>query len=1189
MSEKSSNSFLRALGLVPSPSPAPQENETLAIEHDDNELFDFEDVSDEQFLLLIKNQVTSFVQEWAEVHDSSTSSFITKNLTPDILEQSNLEHAKALELSQQLESMHDSDSNLVSLIEVLFQLYGGQINNNEDSPSSTYSADFDSFALIENLPWWKTFRERLQNQGESDFLKKWRDGYMSAFDEQVKISYGRTGRAGRFFSIVLPDSLLKKRGEKQLVKLEKRLKRFTKELKPSFLEGLKHKIKSLFDPSIIVNIDRTDRYHKKQEDYQIILDYLQNTSMPTSQRINEIFNFLESQGIKYPKQIGNQISRFKAIHEMTDSYIDAKHDSKLFALLYILIITFKVAPLSSEDTDKLLEEVKKFSADTSDSVKEAFQTWLVDEMPELSKQVVLSLAQFIPSTALAEFSLSPEFRSFMGEIENSTVTLETANSFSQALIEYAKNGRPELDLSIYTPQQQEELLALQDVENPYYQSVEQLFDNATVFYQQTYFDQYGIEPLPLTWQNHPDAVTTSQIMTGLTEHSLEDALYSPLFSEDVQTILARSGDSFMELDHVVDLYTALYPGREFSEQQVAQNLADYHIFILEHYANTNQPVSISTLLGYALVQNEGDVSAALWDVTIAIKTLTRNNIFDFSINGSADSGLLFSQLIADPFSEGATATDLITIIPPDWWDITFYNEGELGYKEYDPADRAGITYHILNLLALRTTLPSESILLGTIYESIFFASNNEYGDTKVEQQIRYLSQNIHSFEQIVETYQSSSNEVQSLSNSDSTVSLEEFILNQDSEFRNLPQSVQVVLLSNAIGSNEQIADSIFRNNIDLSADILTYTLSYSFIDEDQSNNPVEVYLSLVEEGILEPFDFMTALMNSNHFAQNIYSNIDYYYNALDLTSSDLKQLLQTHEPINWSEFMLTISNNTIFMQELNIEGDEAFQAIILQQPKGIGVILKTYDDAWSHIFSLQQLAESLQALYEQSLSQDSESSDSEIIRLINAYPKLSEYMSIDDQMLEKIILMYPPGIVDNFENYWSAYLSLDELVNLVKSSTQAGGTYLYYYNKMLTTNFLFLLENDIDVLAELVDVNSVNMLLDEIEIQGSKIEDYYSLLQIYTVIQQLPETQAGDIARLYFSFPDFFIQLPTELLYEESLVTKVLEYSPDMYVGHYYPSDQFPEIQQQIESQLQELYPDDWQEILSQGLLLQQS
>ena len=172
------------------------------------------------------------------------------------------------------------------------------------------------------------------------------------------------------------------------------------------------------------------------------------------------------------------------------------------------------------------------------------------------------------------------------------------------------------------------------------------------------------------------------------------------------------------------------------------------------YNEHHEPMPIDEFLAYALEKNDGDMHAALWDITIATKFLTRNNPVTGELNQDAYSGWFALTLLEDPFSPHYTAADVSGILSDrQYWDLGYFGqEGNIGNKDFDPANISGTPYHMLNLIALMGELPTSSPVAGLFYDWFYLSiGENDHGYEKLSGQVQYLSNNLGPIKQYLDS------------------------------------------------------------------------------------------------------------------------------------------------------------------------------------------------------------------------------------------------------------------------------------------------------------------------------------------------------------------------------------------------------------------------------------------------------
>ena len=283
-------------------------------------------------------------------------------------------------------------------------------------------------------------------------------------------------------------------------------------------------------------------------------------------------------------------------------------------------------------------------------------------------------------------------------------------------------------MEYYPPDLRDDLLALYTKENPDYQSGVDLLLSAISLYGK-----------PVFWRPHPEALRLQDVAQQYSDGELS-SVEDVSLTENIVMVKFWSASPFGGADDVVSLYSAIHPDmQEATAEDIQVYFADYFGYLFSHYSETGERMPMDALISYALVKNDGDVHAALWDATIATKLLARNTMSSWYGNRAVPySGWLTTKLLEDPFSRHYTAADVAKLLPEDqYWNT------ESGTKDFDPANLAGI-YHYLNLLATMGEFPASGPAVGLMKEWFGPAGGKEYeyGNERLQSQLQYFSESL---------------------------------------------------------------------------------------------------------------------------------------------------------------------------------------------------------------------------------------------------------------------------------------------------------------------------------------------------------------------------------------------------------------------------------------------------------------
>ncbi|KKS87938.1 MAG: seg, partial [Microgenomates group bacterium GW2011_GWC1_43_11] len=390
-------------------------------------------------------------------------------------------------------------------------------------------------------------------------------------------------------------------------------------------------------------------------------------------------------------------------------------------------------------------------------VHSAVEWLLTAESGEKTLQVIELFAlfgfQYVPEETFYDSTVLSAVEQFMNS-PSSDALRELIGSFFHALVFPSDAGDAfGYSLSYYPGDIRDDLRDLYTKTNPQHQSAVDILSHTIDAYEES-AKAKGETPIPVYWHKHPDALKLQDIASQISYGDMEYLDQYPL-SDDLDTIQTLSDNAIESYTAIASLYASLHPEiqDEFvTEDAVRSYFSDYFGFIFSQYQDTHQPLSISDLLAYALEKNRGDMHGALWDATIAVKLLTRNDVNSGEYNGDYYSGWLTIMMLQDPFSFHYTARDLAQLLPASkYWNFDYGDESvymgvsetsEGGDKDFDPANIAGMQYHTLNLWALQGEFPV-SVPVAGLFKDWFLGSyqESEYGWQRLREQIRYMQEN----------------------------------------------------------------------------------------------------------------------------------------------------------------------------------------------------------------------------------------------------------------------------------------------------------------------------------------------------------------------------------------------------------------------------------------------------------------
>ena len=121
-----------------------------------------------------------------------------------------------------------------------------------------------------------------------------------------------------------------------------------------------------------------------------------------------------------------------------------------------------------------------------------------------------------------------------------------------------------------------------------------------------------------------------------------------------------------------------------------------------------EPISVSEALAYFLYENKGDLKESMWDTTLLLKVLARNDVDTLFSNNTFDKAEKLAYLFKDEFSPKISHNWLMEqfskgIIPKD---SPLYQSGAMeneSGKNFMPINKDGTYYHVMNILTWSAT------------------------------------------------------------------------------------------------------------------------------------------------------------------------------------------------------------------------------------------------------------------------------------------------------------------------------------------------------------------------------------------------------------------------------------------------------------------------------------------------------
>ncbi len=146
-------------------------------------------------------------------------------------------------------------------------------------------------------------------------------------------------------------------------------------------------------------------------------------------------------------------------------------------------------------------------------------------------------------------------------------------------------------------------------------------------------------------------------------------------------------------------------GRDWDQAtKIASNrLRDAVTWFEKRRVENGKPLSVSEVIAYFLYQNDGDLKTSLWDSTLLLKVLVRNDIDTLRVNDSLDGAEKIAYLFEDEFSPRISHNWLMRqfstqTIPKD---SPLYASGAMDFdqwKNFMPINKDGTYYHVMNII-----------------------------------------------------------------------------------------------------------------------------------------------------------------------------------------------------------------------------------------------------------------------------------------------------------------------------------------------------------------------------------------------------------------------------------------------------------------------------------------------------------
>lgn len=182
--------------------------------------------------------------------------------------------------------------------------------------------------------------------------------------------------------------------------------------------------------------------------------------------------------------------------------------------------------------------------------------------------------------------------------------------------------------------------------------------------------------------------------------------------------------------------------------KIASNrLKDALKYLEEKRDSNREPLSVSEALAYFLYKNGGDLKESMWDTTLLLKVLARNDIDTLFSNNTYDKAERLAHLFKDEFSPRISHNWLMEqfskgVIPKD---SPLYQSGamdNMSGKNFMPIAKDGTYYHVMNILTWAATCMDpwvvKSLVTAYYNEQNFGGTDHrtEHGIDKVQADIK---------------------------------------------------------------------------------------------------------------------------------------------------------------------------------------------------------------------------------------------------------------------------------------------------------------------------------------------------------------------------------------------------------------------------------------------------------------------
>ncbi len=932
----------------------------------------------------------------------------------------------------------DQKCNFPLLLDLVVKLYGGI-----KLSTGGYKLSYDLVREIEDNQWWTLLEQQLKVHNPQT-LAQWDKNKSSALDTAFIQSLGHQGATGYFLDILDDDFGSEKHGRK---KLSKQLKKIVKDIKSK---------------------------QKKHDIYQKADQKLRSDDS-ICQKILDTYNLLKKDQLAIPKSLSDLHQRLMEVAKGQDAQADNQKRLRMISLLRLIGL---LAPLMPD------QYVKPGESENGESAfNQLFNSKFGHQVLTLVEKATFNALSDVPDDFWGRVGDNNEIFSLLAEPSLSSLKA-VVEQINQDFKSEERNQLTVEDLiNVYPADRVDSLVALYDKENENYESLTDIFQNAITQYQDLCAEN-DEAVAAVYWQKHPDYTIPSLQSIMIDEDAdLSDPMDAP---ENIENILLYSNFWFDSWESVLYLYNSINPEDTFStSEELKVFFADYFSFVLEQYSKTQQPSKMEDILAVALYKNNGDMSRALWDVSIFYKMLTRNNLDTGEASLEKSSGALTIKYLKDQFSYGYTAADVANILPEQqYWSMNYEEKGQ--YKDFDPSSINGVPYHIANCVALLEDLPAIAITGGVLMDFMTSDGYREHGSYKLEVQLNYLVDNIFPAQQFLENLPDNPEEVIHQNNS-LIVPMEPYdkrLYGDDlaPEWQNLLNGKELLLPG---GRTIKLTGSPAEPSLVISeqenTDLFLKTQNIEIANLDVDDLIHSAQLITNEDSDAEPFQKLDAETIARILEQHVEftDNTNIIHMDLD-QEKEVLDILQERYPDDWIIYVL---NAPQLAENL---GDIDFIGLVNKmEDQGIlsdffNKICTHYTDGWDKIWS----AEEISAIMHEKLDLH------DVVHVMGASPEFVEALYGDVSLfeyIEKEAVLFDEG--HNYNYYKSFLLSgvirnFDEQPNQLWSETEVISAILTNDHSVITDM----------VLSDIENSQAINKLFKQAPIEsliGSFEDDFY--------------------------------------------------------------------------------------------------